>query len=483
MTKQETITWLFRHTEELSSLSDKLWEHPEIKYEEFFAKDLLSGFLAQKGFSVTEKPAGIETAFTASFGSGHPIIGILGEYDALSGLSQQAGVCKPCPTPNSDNGHGCGHNLLGAASVLAACAIKKYLEENHLSGTVIFFGCPAEEGGSGKTFLAKSGVFDNLDAALTWHPADYNIVTSGSSLANVQIQFNFTGISAHAASAPHLGRSALDAVELMNVGANYLREHIIPEARLHYAITDTGGNMPGIVQSHAAVLYTIRAPKLTDVNQIAERLKKIAEGAALMTETTVIPHFVKATSNLIPNHTLEKLLYENMAFVPVPKADESEIGYGKELKKTMNPDFNSLQSVAERTSNAADAQTIRSHYGELFYDFLLPYIPFDNAQAYSTDVGDVSWICPTAQIAAATWVADSLEHTWQATAQGKSSFAHKGALYAAQVLSCTAIDLYTNPDICKMAKEELETQKNGVSYQSPLPENTDYRFQLTTPDH
>lgn len=478
MTKNELMLWISQYSQKLNELTDQIWGHPELKYEEFFASRLLRDFLQEEGFLITNAPDGIETAFIASFGSGSPVIGLLGEYDALSGLSQTSGALTMQPDMSMADGHGCGHNLLGGASALAACAIRKYLVENKLPGKIIFYGCPAEEGGSGKAFLARAGVFDCLDAALSWHPSDYNAVTSGSSLANMQLLYEFTGVSSHAASAPYLGRSALDAVELMDIGANYLREHMIPEARIHYAITDTGGKMPGIVQAHASVLYMIRAPKLTDVTELAGRLSDIAAGAALMTGTSVQIHFIKSTSNLIPNHSLEKLLYQNMQLFPAPRADEKDLAYAAELSKTLDGSFVSLSELFPRAKNTQDTTYLKTHANELIHDSLLPYLPFDTAQSYSTDVGDVSWICPTAQIAATTWIANSMEHTWQVTTQGKTPLAHKGALYASQILAASAVDLFTKPEILTAAKAEHIAALNGKTYTSPLPRDADYRYQL-----
>jgi aminobenzoyl-glutamate utilization protein B len=248
LNKKELFTWIDSKTDSILSISDAIWDHPELNYKEYFAKEQLCNVLKKEGFNVTDNLGGIPTAFKASYGTNRPVIGLLGEFDALADLSQKAGADIKERDPAMSHGHGCGHNLLGTGSLLAALLVKKYLEENRLPGTICYFGCPAEEGGSGKAFLAREGIFFHLDIALSWHPSDYNTVSSGSSLANIQILYQFTGISSHAASAPHLGRSALDAVELMNVGANFLREHVIPEARIHYAIINSGGNMPGIVQ-------------------------------------------------------------------------------------------------------------------------------------------------------------------------------------------------------------------------------------------
>ncbi|MGB8452509.1 MAG: M20 family metallopeptidase [Anaerocolumna sp.] len=468
MTKEDLLSWINKKSDSIFILSDSLWDHPELNYQEHFAKEQICNALEKEGFFITSDISGISTAFTGTYGSGSPVIGILGEFDALAGLSQKACVAEKVKDPSMENGHGCGHNLLGAGSLLAAFAVKHYLEENRQSGTIIYYGCPAEEGGSGKTFLARDGVFSHLDAALSWHPSDYNAVSTGSSLANIQILYKFNGISAHAASVPHLGRSALDAVELMNVGSNFLREHIIPEARIHYAITNSGGTMPGIVQPYAEVLYMIRAPRLTEVREIKERLTKVAEGAALMTGTTMDAQFIKSSSNIIPNTALGNLLYLNMKQIPVPAATDEELQYAENLQDSMDETVNSLDFLA-RHSAPGQREYIKQHFGQKINDFLVPYAPIDTCQSYSTDVGDVSWVCPTAQIATTTWIADSVEHTWQVVAQGKSSLAHSGLLYAAKVLASTIIDLLDNPSVIITAKKELKERLQGESYLSPIP--------------
>ena len=309
--KQFIEQYLQENKSYFEKVSSFIYHHPETRFEEYQSAEFLASECEKQGFTVERNVGNIETAFVATYGSGKPVIGFLGEYDALSGLGQKPNVFTRDPD-GKENGHGCGHNLLGTGAFAAACAVKHYLEKHQLEGTVKFFGCPGEEGGSGKTFMVREGVFDGVDIALTWHPATVNAVMSLSSLANYQVYFRFKGTPSHAAHSPHLGRSALDAVELMNVGVNYLREHVIDEARIHYAVTDTGGISPNVVQAEAEVLYLIRAPKITDVESIYQRIVKIAKGAALMTETEVSIRFDKACSNYVPNRHLEKILYEKL---------------------------------------------------------------------------------------------------------------------------------------------------------------------------
>jgi len=273
--------------EDYCDLSDRIWAAPELAFEEHRAVGEQIALLEREGFSITTNVGGMATAFMAEFGSGGPVVGILGEFDALPDLAQESGRLDHAPTVAGTPGHGCGHNLLGAGSALAAVALKDALHGEGIAGTVRYYGCPAEESGSGKTFMARAGLFDDLDAAFCWHPSVVNEVQTASSLACIQAYFRFRGRAAHAAAAPHVGRSALDAVELMNVGVNYMREHMPSDARVHYATTNTGGNAPNVVQAFAETLYLVRSPHLPDTERLFERVKKIAEGAALMTETSV----------------------------------------------------------------------------------------------------------------------------------------------------------------------------------------------------
>lgn len=292
-----------------TDIADDIWDHPETRFEEFWSAERLASALEAEGFTLTREAGGIPNAFIASYGSGKPVIALLGEYDALAGLSQQAHCATAQSATPGANGHGCGHNLLGTAAFAGAVAVKSWLEQHGGSGTVRFYGCPGEEGGSGKTFMVREGLFDDVDAAVTWHPEAFAGMFNVSTLANIQAAWRFKGIAAHAANSPHLGRSALDAVTLMTTGTNFLNEHIIEKARVHYAITDTGGISPNVVQAQAEVLYLIRAPEMADAQQIYARIEKIAQGAAMMTETTVECRFDKACSSYLPNRTLEAAMY------------------------------------------------------------------------------------------------------------------------------------------------------------------------------
>ena len=322
----------------LDAVADEIWEHPELAFEEYHSAACLCDALRREGFAVETGLAGIETAFSATFGSGRPVIGILGEFDALSGLGQKAFETHSEPNGKAA-GHGCGHNLLGTGSLAAAIAVKRWLEERPGKGTVIYFGCPGEEGGSGKAFMARDGVFDGLDAAFYWHPDEETYVRTNKSLANIQVRFVFDGIASHAGAEPELGRSALDAVELMNVGVNYLREHMIDDARVHYAVTDTGGISPNVVQKHAEVLYLIRAPRNDQASSIYERVCKIAQGAALMTETKESHVFIKACSNTVINGPMTQMLQKIMEELDPPEPTEADIAFARKMSEDALSDF------------------------------------------------------------------------------------------------------------------------------------------------
>ena len=432
----------------LDDAMDFIWDHPETAFAEFESAKCLCDLLEKEGFTVEKNLANIETAFSGRFGSGKPVIGVLGEFDALSGMGQVSGVCEQKPDGH-EAGHGCGHNLLGVGSLGAALVMKNYLEKTGREGTVIYFGCPGEEGGSGKAFMARDGVFDELDAALSWHPYSKNGVRIRTSLANCQVLYKFDGKAAHAGLQPHLGRSALDAVELMDVAVNYLREHIPSDHRIHYAITDAGGFSPNVVQPHAEVLYLMRAPENKQVKALLERVNKIAEGAAMMTETKVTIDFVKACSNTILNETIQRRMQEIFEQLPPPAATEEEIAYAKELTiKTM--------------------QDAPGHNNEhpLHWE-VIPYTP-ENGRG-STDVGDVSWVCPVAQARGGVHALGTINHSWQQVAQSKLPYAHKQTRYVAKVIGQTGIALFEEPELLEKAKQEHRALVGPEGYECPIP--------------
>ena len=352
----------------------------------------------------------------------------------------------------------------------AAIAVKEYLKGSKNPGTIIYFGCPAEEGGSAKAFMARDGVFKGVDIALSWHPNQLNSVWAFSTLANVRIHYFFKGVSAHAGTSPHLGRSALDALELMNMGVQFLREHIIPEARIHYAITNTGGDAPNVVQAEAESVYLIRAPKNDQVREIYERVNQIARGAAMMCGVEVEIQLEKACSNILVNHTLEEVLYENMKAVGLPEYTEEEYAFASAIQDTM-PGRQKLADRFERIMGEKGRVLGEQYDKKSIYGFILPYRPSEKLLSGSSDVGDVSWVCPTSQIVAATCAGGTPAHTWQMVSQGKSSIAHKGMIAAAKVMANIGAELLLKPELVEKAKEDWKEELNGEEYPNPLPKD------------
>ncbi|MBY3258793.1 amidohydrolase [Rhizobium laguerreae] len=441
-------------------LSDRVWDSPELNYKEFKSSKLHEDALRREGFAVSTGIGGLPTAIMGEAGSGGPIIAILGEFDALPGLEQSAGSLTPNEDANLGAGHGCGHNLLGAASLLAAVAVKNYLSSSNVQGRVRYYGCPAEEGGSGKAYLVRSGAFGDVDAAITWHPASYCGIANPVSLACNEIVFEFKGRSAHAAVCPHLGRSALDAVELMNVGVNYLREHIPSRARIHYAITDTGGHAPNVVQANAAVRYVVRGSDTNELRDLVERVFKVAEGAAMMTETTVKWRIVTGEANLLGNETLENLMFRCLQEYGAPKFDEADQAFAKDIQKTFP------SGSVEGTVKCLNLRTSRN--SALITDLVAPRST-DPSVAGSTDIGNVSWVVPTVEFRSTTHAMGTPAHSWQIVSQGKMPAAHKGLSHAAVIMAATAMELLLNPALLQKAKDEHLNLRRESDYVDPLP--------------
>ena len=449
-------------------IADKVWEFAELSLQEFKSAKTYCDALEAEGFEVERGTAGIETAFTASYGHGRPYIGVLAEYDALSGLSQEAGLTERKERCVGGNGHGCGHNLLGAGTFAAALGIKAYLEKNDISGTVLFYGCPGEEGGAAKAFMARDGVWKKLDVALTWHPEDVNEVATGSSNSCIQIQYKFTGTASHAAGAPEMGRSALDAVELMNIGVQFLREHMSDKARIHYAITDAGGCSPNVVQPRASVLYMVRSNHVAEAVELQKRVDKIAEGAALMTETTYERKFIDGLADTVSNFALERVLYRNFQELGVPEYTEEENAFADTLADTY--DHSAVPGVAAENDEDAreEVEKMQKAYGHAMNGFLAPLYQKDAFQAGSTDVGDVSWLTPTAQIHVAAWPNGCPGHSWQNVSCDGSEIGHKAAVHAGKVLAAAAIDILEDTSILDEARAEFE-KRTKSGYVCPIP--------------
>jgi len=446
--------------ESFIALSDRVWGMPELCYAETRSCAEHVAMLEAEGFRVTRSVADIPTAVMGEAGSEGPVIAILGEFDALPGLSQEAGLAEPKPVEANGNGHGCGHNLLGSASMLAATAVKDYLAANGIKGRVRYYGCPAEEGGAAKGFMVRSGAFKDVDIAISWHPASFSGVNEAESLANTRIDFTFTGRASHAAAAPHLGRSALDAVELMNVGVNYMREHMPDGARVHYAMLDGGGVAPNVVQARAKVRYLIRAADLTQLTPLVARVRKIAEGAALMTETTVETRVVSAVSNLLGNEPLERLMHDNFMRLGPPDFDDADRALAAKFQATL---------TKEDIAAAHYRHGLKVEPGKVLCDQIVPIETEGSGGVGSTDVGDVSWVVPTVQARGATCAIGTPFHSWQLTGQGKTGYAHKGLVHVAKVMAGTAVDALNNAGIIASAKADLKARTGDTPYVCPLP--------------
>ncbi|TCU30693.1 aminobenzoyl-glutamate utilization protein B [Rhizobium azibense] len=446
------------------ALSDLIWDLPETNYQEYRSADEHARLLQQEGFRVERGLAGLPTAVMGEAGEGGPVIAILGEFDALPGLSQVAGLAEEREAVAGGNGHGCGHNLLGAGSMLAAAAVKDFLAQNGLKGRVRYYGCPAEEGGSSKGFMVRAGVFDDVDVAISWHPAAFAGVNNPISLACNELNFHFTGRASHASATPHLGRSALDAVELMNVGVNYMREHMPSTARIHYAVTDTGGAAPNVVQARATVRYLIRARTLPELLSLVARVKKVAEGAALMTETSVRSEILSGDANLIGNTPLEERMFAHLQRLGPPVFDESDRQTARTFQQTMS---------AEDIAASYDRFGLKANKDQPLCEEIVPLYSGDGSIVGSTDVGSVSWVVPTVQMRGATYAIGTPGHSWQLVAQGKLPAAHKGTEHAAKVMASTAVDLILDPSLIDAAKADLKARLDGTPFVNPIPDDVE----------
>lgn len=421
------------------SAADSIWEFAETAFQEHRSSSLLKSILEEQGFSISAPSEKLPTAFTARWGYGRPILGFLGEYDALPGLSQKADTAAPAPT-SSSAGHGCGHNLLGCGVLAGVLFLKDIMEQEKLPGTILYFGCPAEENAAGKAFMIEEGFFKDVDVAFSWHP-HYQSGIFNQALANHRVYYTFHGTSAHASQSPHLGRSALDACELMNVGVNYLREHMIDEARVHYAYTDAGGTAPNIIPSRAQVFYAVRAPKSEDARLLRERVDDIARGAALMTGTSVDIETACVYDSFLPNPVLDQLVLKYLKLY-TPVHSPGEEAYARDFLS-----YGNLPEADRAFDDITDLSITRK-------------------TGISTDVGNVSQILPCTAFMVCCYANGSPLHHWTVTAQGKSSAAHKGMLAAGKILSSCALELLTKPGLLLQVQKAFHKAK-GIYTAAP----------------
>ena len=428
-------------------VSKQIWDYAELGYHETKSSNLLQQQLKAAGFRVQAGVADEPTAFIASYGEGKPVVAILGEFDALPGLSQQPEPTRD-PVKAGAPGHGCGHNLLGSGAALAAVSLKQYMEAHHVAGTLRYYGTPAEEGGSGKVYLVREGAFKDVDVVLHWHPGNSNSVNNGGMLAVVSAKFTFHGVAAHAAMSPDRGRSALDAVMLMGNGIEFLREHVPSNTRMHYIISK-GGVAPNIVPDLAQMDLMARSPSNTTLKDVWDRIEKIAQGAALMTGTTLEIKDIGSDANIIPNDPLAALAQKNLQEVGGYALNAEQTKFALELQKSFGMDTPpSLDATKE----------------------IEPLRKFDpNQPAASTDVGDISWNVPTIGFSAATWPAGTAAHTWQAAAASGMSIGQDGMVVAAKAIALTALDLFTDPALVQAAKDDFKKQLAGKSYYTAIP--------------
>ena len=451
--RKAALTWIDENAEALCELSDGIWRFAEPAFQEHESAALLADAVEAGGLTVERGVAGMPSAFLASYGSGKPVVGILAEYDALPGLSQKP-VPHKDPLVEGGCGHGCGHNLLGVGSTGAVMAVSTALARTGARGTIELFGCPAEEGGSGKAYMVREGLFEDVDIVLHWHPGSRSRAMCYGTLAVNRAKFRFHGLSSHAAGGPEQGRSALDAVELMNVGVNYLREHTPEKSRLHYIITG-GGERPNIVPDFAESWYYVRAPNMQDVQEIWERVLDIARGAALMTRTEHEVGDINGSYDVLPNDSLARVVDRQLRRIGPPVFTEDEMVFGRELREAVANDGGRERGASEKDGvSPLDADISPIEHGH---------------HAGSTDVGDVSWTVPTGGVSVAARVRGTPGHSWPCTATSGMSIGHKGMLVAAKVLCATALELLSKPELVAAAKEEFAKQTEQLTYNSPIP--------------
>ncbi len=471
---QYVIDWLDQNQSRFNEMADEIWRNPEIGWKEFLASRLQADYLQSEGFSITWNIGEIQTAFMAEWGQGKPILGFIGEYDALPGLSQKLQPVKEAIEPGGP-GHGCGHNLLGVGGMASAAAVKKWLElystaTAGIQGTVRYYGCPAEERIMGKVFMARAGAFDDLDAALNFHPGGINSPSKGGAVGVNAIYFRFFGRAAHAGGAPHEGRSALDAVELMNVGVNYLREHVKDDVRMHYIITE-GGKAPNIVPEEAEVYYFIRAAKPDYLAEVVQRVYKVAQGAAMMTETTLQARAEEGCSPVLSNHYLADLQYQAMQVVGPLTFTSQEIEFAQAINDAFpgsNTDY--IDKMIEYYHPSPEVIAVLEAYrdqpliGENF-----PALDTNIVMTGSTDIGDLSFITPISMLSTTCFPTGCPGHSWGNVAAAGMSIGHKGMLHGAKIMAIAAQELYSHPEHLVKIRQEFNRATGGKPYLSPIP--------------
>lgn len=463
MSKEVALSWIDGNEKRIIEISDRIWEYAEVGLLEHKTAKLLSDEIEGHGFRVERGVAGMPTAFVATWGSGRPVIGVLGELDALAGLSQKPVPYKE-PVEEGGPGHGCGHNIHGTSGMAGAVALKVAMDESGLPGTVKFYGCPAEETLVGKVWLVRDGYLDGVDVVLSHHPGSANTAGVGSSNAMNSVKFHFHGKTSHAAGSPEQGISALDAAELMNVGVNYLREHVIDKARIHYIIEE-GGGQPNVVPAYARTWYYVRAPEREQVEYIYSWVLRIAEGADLMARTTHEVEFLTGCYNMLPNEALSELVVANMREVGAPVHTEEELEFAGELDKTVP------RELKKETLRKSERPGWEGMLDELFDERVLDAWNEGKVMAGSTDVSDISWVTPTMEFTTTCCVLGTPGHSWQYTAQTGMSIGHKSLIYASKVIAASALDLMTKPELLKKAQEEWKERLAGRVYKPPIPDD------------
>lgn len=448
----EILGYLDRNADRFADAAMDIWDYAELGYLETESTSLLQSMLAKAGFEIQAGVANIPTAFVASYGEGEPVIGILAEFDALPGISQAASAKREI-LEHKEAGHACGHHLFGAGSTAAAIAIRHWMERNDIKGTIRLYGTPAEEGGSGKVYLVRAGLFDDVDTVLHWHPADRNSANAETSLANKSARFKFTGKSSHAAAAPDRGRSALDGVEAMNYMVNMMREHVPQETRIHYIISE-GGKAPNVVPDYAEAYYYVRHPQASTLQTIWNRVIDISTAAAMGTGTEIDVEVMHGNHSLLPNRQLAELMHQNLSRVGGVEYDAEELKFAEEISESFE--------------------------GTNFVGMEKEIMPLETRQGMgSTDVGDVSWVVPTGGLRAATWVPGTAAHSWQAIAAGGTSIGTKGMMVAAKTLALTARDLMKQPALIHAGRQEFDERRGeNFRYKSLLGDRKpplDYR--------